>query len=120
MTADRLELTEAERLAFIERHRRTPPTADELTARDARPWQRCPDCGREEAAHWYCSACYLPMGAADWVPTVQSEAALHSRRLATEARVAHRAARAAGDALGTENRPRLGRDNPAPAVFTTA
>jgi hypothetical protein len=117
---DRLNLTQAERLAFIEAQRRVPVPAEELTARDARPWQRCPDCGRHEAAHWYCSACYLPMGAADWIATVQSEAALHSLQRARAAAVAHRATPTPVAALGPENRPRLGRDNPAPAVFTTA
>lgn len=64
--ANRLEMSEAERVAFI-RSARGIPTADELAARDERPSQTCPDCGRDEAAHWYCSGCFLPMGPADWI-----------------------------------------------------
>ena len=64
--ANRLEMIEAERVAFIARRRRVPVTAEELTALEARLSQRCPDCGRPEAAHFYCSGCYLPMGLADW------------------------------------------------------
>lgn len=28
--------------------------------------QICPECGREEAAHWYCSLCLCEMGPDDW------------------------------------------------------
>jgi len=106
--ANRVEMTAAERLAFIQAQRRTPVSPEEMAAHDELPWQTCPDCGRDEAAHWYCSACYLPMGPADWVPTVQSEAALHARLLARDAAVAHRATRTAVAPLGTGNRPNLG------------
>jgi hypothetical protein len=59
-------MSEAERVAFIAAQRHTPVTAEELTALEGHLSQRCPDCGRPEAAHFYCSGCYLPMGLADW------------------------------------------------------
>ena len=31
--------------------------------------QTCPKCGITEAAHHYCTACFTPMGPADWYPT---------------------------------------------------
>jgi hypothetical protein len=59
-------MSEAERIAFIRRQRPTPVTAEEWAALAGRVSQRCPDCGRAEAAHFYCSGCFLPMGLADW------------------------------------------------------
>jgi hypothetical protein len=50
-------------LAFVEEHRRdpNPPSTRGLE-------QACFDCGRWEAAHWYCSGCFLPTGPDDWYP----------------------------------------------------
>jgi hypothetical protein len=60
---DRFGLSPAERLAFIEEHRRdpNPPSTRGLE-------QACFDCGRWEAAHFYCSRCFLPTGPDDWYP----------------------------------------------------
>ena len=64
--ANRLTMTEAERLAFWRNEQRGNVTASDLAARAGRPWKTCPDCGRFESATWICSGCFLPMGPADW------------------------------------------------------
>ena len=40
--------------------------------------QVCPECGREEAAHWYCSQCLRQMQPTDW----RTWAQLHPARAA--------------------------------------
>lgn len=65
--ADRLAMDRQTRVAWL---RSVPP--DPLTPELRhlfllrRMDQRCPDCDRHEAAHPYCSACFLPMGVDDW------------------------------------------------------
>ena len=62
--ADRLTLTSAERLAIIEKGRDQPLTLDAGMAEQlggGHLEQVCPDCGRREAAHPYCSGCFLPL-----------------------------------------------------------
>lgn len=67
--ADRLAMTREGRIAWLRGHRRglmtvPPDVARELA--DKRLSKTCPDCGRAEAASWYCSGCYLPMDHTDW------------------------------------------------------
>lgn len=86
--ATRLELTEAGRIAFLRAQRETPVPAEESAALEGHLSQRCPDCGRAESAHFYCSYCYLPMGLADWYRETDSEA----QRAAKQARTRKSAA----------------------------
>jgi hypothetical protein len=74
---DRFGLSRAERLAFIEEHRRdpNPPSTQGLE-------QACFDCGRWEAAGFYCSWCFLPMGPEDWYPWGSDTARRASARAA--------------------------------------
>src|SRR5512144_3238287 len=58
-----------------------------------------PSCGRIEASHWYCSACLLPMGPAEWRPTIASGArlaALDEARRKARIAVSHRPGPAEG------------------------
>ena len=112
--ANRLQLTANQRLAVIER-RRGNPSPGELKARAERPYQRCPDCGREEAAHWYCSLCYLPMGADDWIATLLSEEGVAARqRNAAKARATVKAVRESEPDPGVDHAP-VNRNRPIPA-----
>lgn len=75
---DRLAMTPRDRLDYIEAHRRDP-IIDNPAGLD----QTCLDCRRREAAHWYCSGCYLPMGPSDWRKPVADE---HRREILQWAR----------------------------------
>ena len=83
--SDRLTLTPAERLAIIESGRGQPLILDSETAlllERGKLEQTCPDCGRREGGHPYCSGCFLPLTSADWRPTARTEAQKeHARRL---------------------------------------
>ena len=75
--SNRPTLTHAERIAIIESGRGQPLILDAETAKQlARGHleQVCPDCGRREAAHPYCSGCLLSLTPADWQPTARTEA----------------------------------------------
>jgi hypothetical protein len=63
MLVDRSAPTYAERLAFIKVHRRDPAPGSTRGLEQA-----CTDCGRWEAAGYYCTWCYLPTAPADWYP----------------------------------------------------
>lgn len=64
---NRLAMSREERVAWL---RAFPPDPLSPELRHLfllrRMDQICPDCDRHEAAHPYCSACFLPMGVADW------------------------------------------------------
>jgi hypothetical protein len=78
-------MSEAERIAFIQARRRSPVSPEELAALERRLSQRCPDCDRPEAAHWYCSGCFLPMGLADWTANPSRKSQGDARRANTHA-----------------------------------
>jgi hypothetical protein len=65
--ANRLEMSPQERVAWLHDTPRDvmPPELHRLFLL-RRMDQLCPDCGRHEAAHPYCSLCFLPMDASDW------------------------------------------------------
>lgn len=63
--------------------------ADAETARllqAGRLEQRCPDCGRDEAAGYYCSGCARPTGPAEWYRPVPPPLRAASLARATAAR----------------------------------
>ena len=75
--------------------------------------QLCPECGREEAAHWYCSLCFRQMIPTDWQTWSQLHpdraAALRERAVASGAAERFalvRASQAAARAARTDEKPR--------------
>lgn len=78
MSADRLDLTRAERLA-VWRARRADGTAT-LPGYGQSAAQACPDCGRVEVAGYYCSACFLPIYRSDWTTPEASVATVEALR----------------------------------------
>jgi ribosomal protein L32 len=69
-------------------------TAAERAHGDANPYQRCPDCGREEASHTYCSGCLRAVDPAEWLPTLLGPEALDNKRAALRRVAAARSASA--------------------------